>query len=976
MVENGFERIRTQIIKEINATARLFKHILTGAKLLSIENNNENKVFGITFRTPPEDSTGVAHIMEHCVLCGSQKYPVKEPFVELMKGSLNTFLNAFTYPDKTCYPVASQNLKDFYNLIDVYIDAVFHPLISEYIFKQEGWRYDLENLTAPLTYTGVVFNEMKGAYSDPDNILYRTCLQSLFPDNPYGVDSGGDPNVIPNLTYAQFLDFHRTYYHPSNSYIFFYGNDDPKERLRLMDDYLKGFKTKQINSSIARQPFFNHPKKIEIAFEPGEESNHNKGIYVVNWLLVEDTAPETRLALSILAHILVGTPASPLRKALIDSGWGEDLAGAELDAEILQPYFSVGLKGLDVDNHGNPVYGENVDHLIEQTLESLVAEGIDSDTIAASLNTIEFQLRENNTGPYPQGLILMLRSLTTWLYDQDPLLPLAFEAPLMQIKECIAKREPYFEGLIREYFLKNPHQTKVIMKPKQGINKKSAEEEKERLTNIRKGLDHQALCAIIDDNHKLKQLQETPDSPEALASIPTLRLEDIEKENVEIPIEIIQKDHCPIVYHDIFTNGVVYLDIGFDMHVLNGELLPYISLFGRALTEIGTQTQDFVKLSQWIGRSTGGIHAINLVSSVHNQKSSTAWLFLRGKAIMDNAAEILVILQDILLGVKLNNRERFLQMALEEKATIEANLIPSGHQVVGSRLKAQFSESGWVSETIGGVSYLFFLRELIQSIQNEWEEVLNKLDALRNLLLNKQTMLVNVTLDEKNWRRFRPMLEVFLASLPEEPTTLKHWDIKKLPLFQGLSIPSQVNFVGKGIDLNKLDYELDGAINVISNYLRATYLWEKIRVQGGAYGGFCLYDRYSGVFSFLSYRDPNLLSTLEIYDGTAGFLQHLNLHHDELTKSIIGTIGKLDAYLLPDAKGFSSLARYLTGDTNEVRQRLRDQILNTKANDFIRFGDILEGAIQHGSIVVMGAEESIQIAQTKSDLKLHLVKVL
>ncbi len=976
MVKNGFELIRAQKIKEINTSARLFRHILTNAKLLSLENNDENKVFGITFRTPPEDSTGVAHIMEHCVLCGSRKYPVKEPFVELMKGSLNTFLNAFTYPDKTCYPVASQNLKDFYNLIDVYVDAVFHPLITEYNFKQEGWRYDLENPTAPLTYTGIVFNEMKGAYSDPDNILYRTSLQSLFPDNPYGVDSGGDPSVIPNLTYEQFLDFHRTYYHPSNSYIFFYGNDDPEERLRLMDNYLKEFKAKRIDSSIALQPLLNRPQKMEIAFDPGEEINHKKGMYVVNWLLVEGTAPETQLALSILAHILVGTPASPLRKALIDSGWGEDLAGAELDAEIRQPYFSIGLKGLDIDDNGNPVYGENVEHLIKQTLKRLVEEGIDPDTIAASLNTTEFQLRENNTGSYPQGLILMLRSLTNWLYDRDPLLPLAFEAPLMQIKERIAKGEPYFEGLIQNLFLKNHHQTWVIMKPERGIHQKVAEEEKERLIKIRNGLDHQALRAIIDDNHKLKQIQKTPDSPEALASIPSLRREDIDKENVKIPIEVIKENLCPIVYHNIFTNGIVYLDIGFDMHVLNSELLPYISLFGRALTEIGTETQDFVKLSQWIGRSTGGIHTTNLVSSVLNQKTSTAWLFLRGKATIDNAAEMLAILQDILLWVKLDNKERFLQMALEEKATIEANLIPSGHQVVHTRLKAQFSESGWVGEVIGGISYLFFLRELIQSIQNEWEQVLNKLEALRNLLLNKQTMLVNVTLDGKNWCRFRPMLEDFLASLPSEPTILKHWDIEKLPLYQGLSIPAQVNFVGKGIDLNKRDHELDGAINVISNYLRATYLWEKVRVQGGAYGGFCLFDRYSGIFSFLSYRDPNLLSTLEIYDGTVGFLQHLKLHHDELTKSIIGTIGKLDAYLLPDAKGYSSLARYLTRDTNEVRQRLRDQILNTRANDFIRFGDILEGAIQHSSIVVMGAEESIQNVQTKSGLKLRLVKVL
>jgi len=975
MSEYGFNLIDKQEISEYKTIAKHYTHIKTGAKLLSLENNDENKVFGISFRTPPNDSTGVAHIMEHCVLCGSQKYPVKEPFVELMKGSLNTFLNAFTFPDKTCYPLASQNLRDFYNLIDVYVDAVFHPLISKYIFMQEGWHYEIKSTEDPLTYKGVVYNEMKGAYSDPDSALYRSSLRSLFPDNPYGVDSGGDPSVIPELTYAQFIEFHRNYYHPSNAYIFFYGDDDPNERLRIMDNYLKEFSNKDIQSSIQLQPRFTNTREVITSFDPGEENENRKAMFVINWLLTDDTDEETQLALSILAHILVGTSASPLRKALIDSSYGEDLAGVGLDTEIRQSYFSTGLKGLEVNETGEPIHAKEVEELIFSTLRKLANEGIDPNTIAASLNTIEFQLRENNTGSYPRGLLLMLRSLTTWLYDRDPITPLAFDRPLETIKRKIANGEAFFENLLRDLFLNNAHQTKVIMKPKKGVLKEFENKEKERLTSIQKTLQHDELLEAIKDNQKLKEIQDTPDSEEALATIPTLKLEDLEKENKTIPIKVADNGICPVIYHDLFTNEIVYLDIGFDMHVLEKDNLPYISLFGHALTEMGTKKQDFVKLSQRIGQSTGGIYATNLISSILNQKKSAAWLFVRGKATIDHAAEMLIILEELLLDVNLNNKERFLQLALEEKASLEANLVPAGHQVINTRLNAQFSEAGLVDELTGGISYLFFLRKLIQEIQNNWQQVLENLETIRRTLINNNGMIVNITVDQKNWQQFSPILESFLNVIPSEAMPIQKWQLNDYPTYQGLTIPTQVNFVGKGFSLSKQGHKLGGAINVISNYLRSTWLWEKVRVQGGAYGGFCLFDRYSNVFSFLSYRDPNLLSTLENYDLTVNYLQKLKLNHEELTKSIIGAIGKIDTYLLPDAKGYRSLIRYLVGDSDQIRQQLRDQILDTNVDDFQIFGDVLSQSIQNGSVVIMGAEENINDVNLINDLKFQIYKI-
>ena len=966
--QHGFQLIQELDIPEINTHARRFRHIKTGAELISMENDDENKCFGITFRTPPTDSTGVAHIIEHAVLAGSRKYQVKEPFVELIKGSLKTFVNAFTYPDKTVYPVASQNLQDFYNLVDVYLDAVFYPLLQKHTFAQEGWHYELDGPDQPLTVKGVVFNEMKGAYSDPDDLLSDSSRRSLFPDTTYGLDSGGDPRCIPDLSYEQFLAFHGATYHPSNARIWFYGDDPAEERLQLLDRWLQDFDHLQIDSQVELQQRFSQPQALTLPYAAGDEA---KAYVTVNWMLDETTHDaETNLALGILGYSLIGTSAAPLRKALIDSGLGEDLAGFGMEGDLRQTAFSAGLKGIQAEN------APQVEHLILDTLQKLAAEGIDKRTVEASLNTVEFRLRENNTGGFPRGLALMLRALTTWLYEADPFQLVAFEKPLTAIKARIAADEPYFESLIQRYFLQNPHRTTLVLQPDPELQARQTAAENQRLAQIKASLSPEQRQQIMADAEELRRRQQTPDSPAALATIPRLSLQDLDKESKNLPIAISQTLGSDILFHDLFTNGILYLDVGLNLRGLPQELLPYLPLFSRALLQMGTEYEDFVSLSQRIGSKTGGIHPRLFSSTRRIDGQPSTWLFLRGKAMLDQTPDLLSITKDILTAPKLDDQTRFRQIVLEEKAAQESSLAPGGHGVVNGRLGAHFHTAGWVSEQMGGISYLFFLRKLIDEVDNHWDAVRSRLQQVQQTLVNRQAMLWNVTLDEASWTQVQPQVHELISALPADAFQAASWQPTPLPAAEGLTFPAQVNYVGKAANLYELGYELDGSIHVISGYLRTSWLWERVRMQGGAYGGFCLFDNQSGVFSFLSYRDPNLIQTLQNYDGTTQFLRQLQLSDDELTKGIIGTIGNIDTYLLPDAKGYTSMLRHLLGITDAYRQTVREQVLSTTAADFRAFADVLEKVNQQGHVVVLGSEDAIVAANAELPQPLQITKVL
>ena len=953
----AFSLVQETEVPELNTQVRLYRHEKSGAQVMSLINDDENKSFGIAFRTIPEDSTGVAHILEHAVLNGSRKFPVKEPFVELIKGSLNTFLNAMTASDKTMYPVASTNLKDFYNLVDVYMDAVFFPLIQSHILEQEGWHYELEAADQPLEYKGVVFNEMKGAYSSPENRLGDYIQQTLFPDVPYRLDSGGDPREIPNLTYEQFKAFHSKYYHPSNALIFFYGDDDPEERLRFLDGYLKEFDAATIDAAVPLQPFFDEPRRFTFSYPSSEEEEGlNKSMLTVNWVLPEMENLEEVFAGDILSDILLGNQAAPLRKALIDSGLGEKIIGGGLSNYTRQPTFSVGLKGIESTN--SPA----VEALIVETLTELAEQGIDRETIEASLNSIEFSLRENNTGSFPRGLVLFFIALDFWSYGRDPIEPLFFEGPMKAIRDRFEAGEPLFENLIRRLLLENWHRTTVLMEPDPEMGAKEEAEERQKLDAIKAAWTPEQIEAVITRTQQLREIQETPDTPEALATLPTLSLDDLEKKTTIVPKEVLTIADTTVLHHDLFTNGIVYLELAFDLHSLPQELLPYLPMFTRCLLGMGTETEDFVKLTRRIGRKIGGLYATSFVSPAAGTDEAVTKLFLRGKSTMAQARDLLEILRDVVLTVKLDNSERFRQMVLESKSAKESSLVPSGHSYANARLRAHFNEAYWLNEQISGLSSLFFIRKLAVEVENDWDGVLAKLEQIRRIVINRNAAMLNITLDKENWDVLQPELQAFLHQLPSEDYISQTWERKPYARNEGFTIPAQVNYVAKGGSLFDNGYQPHGSAFVVNKYLYTTYIWEKIRVQGGAYGGMVAWDRISGVYSYISYRDPNLGATIHNYDGTPAFIRNLDLSQEELTKSIIGTIGDVDGYQLPDARGHGSFVRHMTGVTDEDRQNLRDEILGTTTADFKAFGEALQALRDSGEVVVLGGAEDIRLA--------------
>lgn len=964
---HDFELLRDEEISELNMRGLFYRH-RTGCEVVSLINEDENKVFGINFRTPPTDSTGIAHILEHSVLCGSRKYPVKEPFIELVKGSLNTFLNAFTYPDKTCYPVASTNLQDFYNLVDVYLDAVFYPRITPQVLEQEGWHYELENVDDPLSYKGVVFNEMKGAYSDPERVLAEHAQHSIFPDSTYGVDSGGHPRHIPDLTFEQFKRFHEDFYHPSNARVFFYGDDDPERRLVLLDEYLADYEPHVVDSTVKPQPRFTEPQKLSFPYavdEGGDEGAESKCFVTVNWLLTDDIDADERRALQILDHALIGTPGSPLRKALIDSGLGEDLTGSGIETDLAQYVYGAGLKGVKAEDV------DAVETLILQLLADLARDGIDRGMVEASLHTAEFRLRENNTGGYPRGLVMMLKMLTDWLYDRDPFVPLRFEDSFVALRAKLAADDRYLENLIQRHLIDNTHRTTVVLAPDAGLAAEQEQEEERRLAEARAQMSREDLEGLVRATAELKRAQEEPDAPEDLAKLPRLQLSDLEREVKVLPIEETKVADVPVLHHDLFTNGIVYLDVGFDLRVLPQELLPYISLFGRALLEMGTQRENFVELQQRIGAETGGVWAQSLVGSRLGGGPAATWLFLRGKSMVGRADNLMAIMRDVLLEGRFDDKERLLQMALEERAGEESSMVPGGHRVVSMRLRAQFDETGWISEQMRGLSYLFFLRELVEEIESDWPAVQARLERIRTLLLNRQGMLCNATLSGADRAGFEDRLASFLQELPVAERALETWSPNLIAVDEGLTAPAQVNYVGKAANLFELGYELDGSSSVITRYLATTWLWDRVRVQGGAYGAFCSFDPFSGVLSYVSYRDPNVRETLAVYDQSGTFLREHPISEDELTKAIIGTIGDFDSYQLPDAKGYTSMVRHLTGIDDSYRQKMRDEVLATDAEGFANFARVLDEVAKAGRVAVFGSTEAVASVEG-----LTLIKVL
>ncbi len=957
MTLHGFNLVREATMREAGGQVRLWRHDVTGAELLSVCNSDENKTFGVNFRTPPRDSTGVAHILEHSVLCGSEKYPVKEPFVELLKSSLQTFLNALTFPDKTCFPVASCNLQDFYHLIDVYIDAVFHPRIDENVLRQEGWHIEADAPDGQWEYKGVVYNEMKGVYSSPDSVLMEACQHAIFPDTIYSLDSGGDPAVIPSLTFEAFRNFHATYYHPSNARFFFWGDDPEDVRLALLEKALSPYKRREVASEVPLQPRLSAPRRVEKYYAASGKTGENKAHIAVNWLLCESRETEILFELNMLEHIVAGLPGSPLRKALMDSGLGEDIAGCGLESELRQAYFSMGLRSVD------PARASRVESLMLDTLSALAEQGVPAPAVDAALNSLEFMLRENNTGSFPRGLTAMFRSLSEWLYEGDPFAPLAWEKPLASIKRRLAAGEPVFEKAIKHWFLNNPHRVTVTLLPDTELAARCKKEEADRLEVLRQSMNNAGRERVTQETAALHAAQERPDSPEALNTIPSLCKEDLPEKNLPLPREVRNCDGIPLLSHELDTTGILYACLALDLSVVPTRLLPLVPLYARALTELGTRRRNYVELGFEISAHTGSLNAAPFILAHRKDASPVRYLFLTGKCTADKVERMAALMEEVLREPDFDNQERFVQMVLEEKADMEQSMAPTGHAFVSTRLAGRLSEVGRLAEELNGVSALFFLRELSRRVEEDWPGVVADLSELHALIARRDGAILDRTADSSLLVASEPVLLALAQGLPSRPFAPEKLKLPALPGAELLSIPAQVNFVGLGLSLAGTGYRHHGSLAVIMRHLRMGYLWDRVRVQGGAYGCSARCSHITGAFTFTSYRDPNVEKTLAIYRATADYLGNLSLSETEITRAVVGAIGDMDVYMLPGAKGAASFSRWLAGENKEERQRIREELLSTRLADFHDFAPFLARGLEHSVPCVMGNADAAALAQ-------------
>ena len=947
---NGFRLKNFSTVEEIGAKTYEFEHSKTGAKLFFAETDDDNKVFYIGFRTPPKDDTGVAHIVEHSVLCGSKKYPLKEPFVELVKGSLNTFLNAMTYPDKTVYPVASRNAKDFRNLQDVYLDAVFNPamLTTPEILMQEGWHYEIENVDAPLTYSGVVYNEMKGALSSADDILGSKLLHETFPQNCYGFQSGGEPEAIPTLTQEKFIAFHKKFYHPSNSFIYLYGDLDIAEQLAYLDrEYLSKFEKIEVDSAIDFHPAFTEMKRVAEVYPIGAEENSAEKSFLSLNLVVGDTLDTlTNLGLEILTHALFSSPAAPVRKALIDSGLGKDVE-AGMEDDLRQPTFTITMTGSEVDRV------EKFYSLLTAELQKLVDNGIDKTLLQASINLMEFRLREADFGLAPKGLIYGLRLLKTWLYGGDPNAYLRYEDDLAAIKRGLD--ENYFENIIKKYFLDNPHKVLMTLAPDKTFAKKRDDAQAAKLAEIKSTLTPAQLDEIISTTKKLKIRQQSPDSPEALKTIPILKREDLRKEAEHLPLQFRDLDGTKILFSNIDTHGIIYLTFYFDALKVPQEKIFHAYLLTSLLGNVDTKKHSYEELAILTNLNIGGFGATIRADAEKNKPNSfEPRLRVFVKALKSKLAEMTDILAEIFNETIFTNKKRIRELIEQDVIGFELNLQGMAPTIVAAQLASYRSKTG-AYNAAGYIPYNKFLKNLLADFDANFDKLVADLNDVRNRLVNRNGLIISVTSPDELYKNFAPTLQKLLKSMTIDEFKREHYTFPCKPKNEGLYTQSRVQYVGKGANFIELGHEYKGTLSILETILRYEYFWTKIRVQGGAYGAFSSFTRAGNLF-FASYRDPNLEKTLATFDGTADFLEHFDVSDREMDKYIIGTLSKSDKPLTPSIKGQLAADFCLRNITYADRQKARDEILSARQEDIRALSKLVGDSMKQNNLCVFGNE--------------------
>ena len=951
---HGFKLKKISDVAEISSKVYEFEHVKTGAKLLHVAADDDNKVFYIAFRTPPTDDTGVAHITEHSVLCGSKKYPLKEPFVELVKGSMNTFLNAMTYPSMTVYPVASRNDKDFRNLQDVYLDAVFYPamLTTPEIFMQEGWHYEIENADSPLTLSGVVYSEMKGALSAPEDILGRKSLHELFPNTCYGFESGGDPESIPNLTYEDFVNFHKKFYHPSNSYIYLYGDMDIEEQLKYLDgEYLSKFEKIEVDSEIKTQPQFAEMKKVLDVYPVGEEETDSEKTFISLNILTGDIHDSTTiLGLEILNHALFQTPAAPLKKAIIDSKLGKDVDSG-IEEDILQPAFNVTLNGSEKDR------SEKFYSLVISEMKKLVEGGIDKTLLQASINLFEFRLREADFGFAPKGLIYGLRGLRTWIYDGDATTYFKYEDDLKVMKDGL--NNGYFEKLLQKYFIDNPHKVLITLAPSKTVAVERDAAQAAKLAEIKFKMTPAEIEKVIDNAKNLKIRQQTPDTPEALETIPLIKISDIKKEPEKLPLIYRDIDGTRILFSNVDTHGIIYLNMYFDALKVPQSKMFYAFLLNELIGRVDTRQHSYEDLANLVNLNIGGFGTtINADSKKDEPESFIPRLKVYAKCLSSKIENMSEILSEIFTQSIFTNKKRLREIIEEEQIGIELNLQNSAPTIISARISSYLSNTGGYNDA-AILPFNEFLKELLANFDEKFDELVEELEDAYNRLLNRNGLIISVTATDELYRNFKPCLTKLIKSLPVDEYPRADYDFPCITQNEGLYSQSRVQYVGKGANFIKLGYEYTGALAVLEQILRYEYFWIAIRVQGGAYGALVNFSRNGGMF-FGSYRDPNLKNTLDVFNSTAEFLRNFDVSDREMDKYIIGTMSRVDKPLTPSIKGQLAAEFCLKGITYEDRQKARDEILSARQDDIKKLAKLVEDCMNENNLCVFGNETVIK----------------
>lgn len=953
MMVRGFQVDRAVYVKELDSQAYEMRHVQSGARLLYIQNEDDNKVFSISFRTTPTDSTGVPHICEHSTLCGSRKFPLKEPFVELVKGSLNTFLNAMTFPDKTMYPVASRNAIDFKNLMDVYLDAVFFPnmLKDKEVLMQEGWHYEMASADSPLTYSGVVYNEMKGVFSSPDAQLERHVMDNLFPDTTYGVESGGDPDYIPQLTQEAFAAFHAKYYHPANSYIFLYGDMDIDSTLAFInDEYLSHFHVEPIDSAIARQiPTGSVIKSYPYGIANDEKTAH-KTLHSLTYVV--DNAIDTTLGLAfkVLTYVLLQSPAAPLKKALVDAGVGKDISGDFQDG-LLQPLWSIAVNGSD------PEEQEKILPVVRQVLEDMVAHGIDKTMLEGALNRVEFTLREADFAGRPKGLIYGIRCMDTWLYDKDPLEPLRYEDALKTLRAGM--KNGYYEHILQKYILDNPYFALVSLVPQPGLTEEHDKAMAEKLAAYKATLSAADIEQIMAATQALKKRQAAPDSPEALLTIPTLSRSDLEQKAESIVMHEEDAAGIHICHVPDFTNGITYLNAYFDLHGMTAEDIPYVYLLSDLLGDLDTKEHSYMEIASLIDLHTGGIDStVSAFSDRTDNKKYMPVFKLKTKVLSQNLDKAISLLKEISLDTVFTNTDRLVELIEETKAGWDMDAFRRGHTIVMHRVLSYVSPVEAFCDA-GELSYYEFISRIAAQIRENSAAVAARLEQTMKKIFTRAAMTLEITSDEDDKNNAVSLLPAWTQALPagEKQTSLCQFALTQKN--EGIMTSGKVQYVAKGGNFRDHGYAYTGSLMVLDTILQYGYLWTKIRVQGGAYGAFTrFYD--NGDMVLCSYRDPNLGHSIDAYNALADYLDDFNVSDREMTKYVIGTLSRIDIPLTPSLRGDKAMNRYFTGTTQEAAQARRDQLLQTTAADIRALAPLIRAVMKDNNVCVMGNEAKIR----------------